>query len=602
MQPLDGRFGEVNDDDADAPVPERLMFDLDEIAVVRTGARPPKRYRIVHSTSGRRRSGRAGASGLLHRDDPDLSRRLAGAAFAVYLVAAAVLLVRFGDGLWFSSDDWGFLDGRSVGSFDDLMLAQNGHWVTLPVVLFQLLYWLFGVDSYVPFLLATITLHLTLCVLIRIVMRRAGVGPWVASVAAGTFVLFGAGFENLLFALQITLVGSLVFGFAQLLLADHDGPADRRDAAALLCGVLGLMCSSVGIAMVAVVAIAVLIRRGWRPALLQSAPLGAVFAGWFLWQRSSGNLAGSGDPTASVSELWGWLRTLLSATFTGIGGSGVVAAALAVMLVGGGTLAMVARGWDGIRRTLAAPLALLVGAVGLGTYIGSQRSTLVDLFPTIASSPRYQAMVAAMVLPAIAVAGAEIIRRWRVAAPAVVILLVLGIPANIGQFDSDQLRSAKAFSTSQRSYLVTAAEIPISADVAADVHPNPNEFGPANVTVGFLRSALADGKLPDVEDPDRVLLETVTTHLRISQGLMEDDVPPATCGLGESFDVVAERGDRFVIESSARISIANPDGTYGPAFAYNIDYAGKTLTSQFDQTFRVLPAKDATTVIWCTVA
>jgi hypothetical protein len=599
MQPQDGRFGGVNGD-VDAPSPDRPMFDFGEDAIARSG-RPPKRYRLVASSSEGRRSRRSGAPERVPRVDADLSRRLASAAFAAYLVVAAVLLVRFGDGLWFASDDWGFLDGRSLGSFDDLMLAQNGHWVTLPVVLFQLLYGIFGVDSYTPFLLATITLHLTLCVLIRLVMGRAGVGPWLASVAAGTFVLFGAGFENLLFALQITLVGSLVFGFAQLLLADHDGPVDRRDGAALLCGLLGLMCSSVGIAMVAVVAIAVLIRRGWRMALLQSAPLVAIFVGWFLWQRSSGNLVGSGDTTASVTALGGWLRTLLSAAFTGIGGSGAVAAALALMLIGGGTLAMVARGRDGIRRTLAVPLALLVGAVVLAISIGSQRSTLVDLFPSIASSPRYQAMVAAMVLPAIAVAGAELIRRWRVAAPAVVALLVVGIPANIGQFDADQLRTAKAFSTSQRSYLVTAAEIPISAEVDADVHPNPNEFGPANVTVGFLRAALADGKLPDVDDPDPILLETVATHLRISQGLMEDDIPPATCGLGESFDVVARKGDRFVLETSARISIADPDGTYGPPFAYNIDYAGKVVTSQFDQAFRVLPAKGATTVVWCTV-
>ena len=43
------------------------------------------------------------------------------------------------------------------------------------------------------------------------------------------FVLFGAGAQDILWAFQITFTGALVFGLVQLLLADHDGPVDRRD-------------------------------------------------------------------------------------------------------------------------------------------------------------------------------------------------------------------------------------------------------------------------------------------------------------------------------------------------------------------------------------
>ena len=60
-------------------------------------------------------------------------------------------------------------------------------------------------------------------------MRRAGVRPWIATLTAAVFVFFGAGAENILIAFQITFVGSFVFGLAQLLLADHDGPINRRD-------------------------------------------------------------------------------------------------------------------------------------------------------------------------------------------------------------------------------------------------------------------------------------------------------------------------------------------------------------------------------------
>ena len=49
-------------------------------------------------------------------------------------------------------------------------------------------------------------------------------------------MFFGAGAENILVVFQITFVGALVFGLVQLLLADHDGPIDRRDWFGLLAG------------------------------------------------------------------------------------------------------------------------------------------------------------------------------------------------------------------------------------------------------------------------------------------------------------------------------------------------------------------------------
>src|SRR5262249_55750380 len=94
------------------------------------------------------------------------------------------------------------------------------------------------------------------------------------------FVFFGAGAENILIAFQITFVGALAFGLGQLLLADHDGPVSYRDWLALASGFLGLMCSGVAIAMTIVVGIAMLLRRGWRIALLQTAPLAVAYALW----------------------------------------------------------------------------------------------------------------------------------------------------------------------------------------------------------------------------------------------------------------------------------------------------------------------------------
>ena len=145
---------------------------------------------------------------------------------------------------------------------------------------YRLMWTLFGIRHYVPYQLLVIVLHLIAVALLRVVMRRAGVRPWLATLMAVVFVFFGSGAENILIAFQITFVGSLVFGLVQLLLADHDGPFNRRDWLGLLAGLAGLMCSGVGVAMAVIVGIAVLLRRGWRVALLHTVPLAAAYVIW----------------------------------------------------------------------------------------------------------------------------------------------------------------------------------------------------------------------------------------------------------------------------------------------------------------------------------
>src|SRR5205085_1738075 len=90
----------------------------------------------------------------------------------------------------------------------------------------------------------------------------------------------GAGAENILVAFQITFVWALPRGLGHLLLADHDGPVARRDWLGLLAGLAALMCSGVAVSMTIVVGIAMLLRRGWRVALLHTAPLATVYLVW----------------------------------------------------------------------------------------------------------------------------------------------------------------------------------------------------------------------------------------------------------------------------------------------------------------------------------
>ena len=155
-------------------------------------------------------------------------------------------------------------------------------------------------------------------------MRRAGVGPWLSTFAAGIFIFFGTGVENVFVAFQITFVGALAFGLGQLLLADHEGALDWRDWLGLLCGLASIMCSGVGLTMVFVVGMAVLLRRGWRLALFHTAPLAIVFVIWLAAAPSGQSTRGcrlrrcltsSGSwQSGSRRHLLGWVNCEVSGT------------------------------------------------------------------------------------------------------------------------------------------------------------------------------------------------------------------------------------------------------------------------------------------------
>ena len=92
-----------------------------------------------------------------------------------------------------------------------------------------MLYSVVGLHHYWPYQLPVILSHLAIAFLLRHIMRRCGVRPWTASLVAATYVLFGPGVDDILWAFQIGFNLAVVFGLAQMILADHDGPLDRRD-------------------------------------------------------------------------------------------------------------------------------------------------------------------------------------------------------------------------------------------------------------------------------------------------------------------------------------------------------------------------------------
>jgi len=205
------------------------------------------------------------------RDVSGIRRRAAGwgtrtgqAALIVFVtleMLAVPLLVGWGRRQWFESDEWDFLSSRTAGNLGDWLRPHYDHWTTLPMLAYRLVWWFVGLHSYVPYLLVSIALHLVVAALLRTIMRRSGVGPWMSTVAASIFVFFGAGAENVLFAFQATFSGAFALGLCHLLLADHDGTVDRRDYLGLGTGLAALMCSGFMVSMSILVDLTTQLRR-----------------------------------------------------------------------------------------------------------------------------------------------------------------------------------------------------------------------------------------------------------------------------------------------------------------------------------------------------
>jgi len=411
--------------------------------------------------------------------------RGAATAFGVDIAASLFVLVHVGRHMWFYEDDWTWIQRRL--NVAGLFYPFFQHWITVPLLVYHLLYWLFGIN-YLPYQLCTIMLHLALAILMRAVMRRAGVGPWIATVFAGAFVLFGAGHEGIMVSVQMSLVGSAVFGTCQLLCADHDGPFDKRDALGLVFGLLALMSSGIGTIMVVIVGLAVLIRRGWQMALLDTVPLVIVNAVWFVAERHH---EASRHPRNYATGAIRWIITGERTVFVDIGAYRVVAIGLGVLLVVGLALAWGRLPAADLRRRAAAPAALLLGGPVLFALISIQRGYLTGY----ETESRFANLAAAFSLPALAIAADAVARRWRALAPVVIALLFVGLVANVGRFPPES-NFPVGFFRHDKAMLLGAAYSPLAAGTPRGLQPYAQLFHARGLTMGFLVDARRAGRLP----------------------------------------------------------------------------------------------------------
>jgi hypothetical protein len=464
--------------------------------------------------------------------------------FALVEVVAIPTFLWIGRGQWFFLDEWDFLATRDARSLDDLLSPHFQHWTTVPIISYRLLWSIFGLHEYWPYQLVAVLAHVAVAALLFVVMRRVGVNPWITTAAASLFALFGSGSGNVIWAFQITFIGALMFGLLQLCLADHAGAIGWRDLAALGAGMLALMCSGVGLTMLAIVGVAIFLRRGWRAAALQVVPLGLVYLAWF---ATYGKDAATPDNSSTRRQVLDFVGESLTSTYRDMGqlpGLGVV---LAIVLVVGGVLLCRSYGVLDVLQRFAAPIVLGAGSVVFAVSAAEARADLIGAAPSL---PRYVYVVAAMSIPAIALCADAVARRWSVLFPVIVALFVVPIP-----FGLYHARDPNPHGDPTVVALVQMDDLDgVPPDTPVAIHA-----GRAELTLGWLRTAGQRGKVPRLE-PDRQKRAEVNWRLWLALHQTSDHATGACTPIDTYTDLSLTLGDTLGISGGPVIVTTNEWG------------------------------------------
>lgn len=174
-----------------------------------------------------------------------------------------LLLSRVGHG-WFGVDALHYLAQRGAVTTpsESLMEPYAGHWQPLLVLGYRTLYEFFALDSYLPYVLPGVLVHLALCLVLYAVCVRVGANRWAAVLAAISLAWFGAGSEAFLADAPVALTSTVLVAFVCSGLVLRE-PWSRRSL--VVAGVLlvcALMVSNASVIAVVFVGLVVVARRG----------------------------------------------------------------------------------------------------------------------------------------------------------------------------------------------------------------------------------------------------------------------------------------------------------------------------------------------------
>jgi hypothetical protein len=346
--------------------------------------------------------------------------RLPYAPLLVALMAVATCAAilyrtrRFG----FLDDEWDFiLDARRWQALD-YFRPHNEHWSTIPQIIYRVLEAAMGVRSYIPYEAALLVAHGATAVLLFLLIRRRA-GDILGLLAAAVILVVGRGFDNILWAFQVSFVGSVATGLLALWLLDRPAPGWGRMLGASAALLASLMFSGVGPVLVLLVAVDLALDRERRPALVTLVPPVVAATVWYLTVGRSG--VAQDTFRISLREypvLLEYVPNGIGVAAAGLFGLSASWSRVAVAVLAGAVAAAAARD----RRPNGRMIAAAVTLVALYTLTGIERGKMgVDQ----AGSPRYVYLGAVFTLLVLV----EVVRnvRWRsVWAAGIAVVAVAG--------------------------------------------------------------------------------------------------------------------------------------------------------------------------------
>jgi hypothetical protein len=224
---------------------------------------------------------------------------------------SGVLLITWRTHLTFFIDDWDLLLHRRGFSADAFLDPHARHLIAGPAVLWKAIQATFGMDSQLPYAIASTTFFLASVVLLYVYLR-ARVGEWLALAAVVPILFMGTAYEDLLNVFQICYFGSMAFGLGALLLFERRDT--RGDVLACLLLLASLAFAEIAFAFAAACAVALVLDRGpWRRIWVVLVPA-VVYLLWYIgWgETGSSTLSFENVATSPAYILDGFASSLAS--------------------------------------------------------------------------------------------------------------------------------------------------------------------------------------------------------------------------------------------------------------------------------------------------
>lgn len=373
----------------------------------------------------------------------------------VSLAVGAVLLFRLGLTQSFFFDDWAILAPSLDGNIN---LPHVGHWSLTPALVFQAIRNTWGLDSYTPFFLCVLLVHLVLAHLIWRIMKRAGVAPWLATAFVVPVLFMGSGSENILWAFQFGFIGAVVLGLIVVLVVTGRTMTWPLGILAGVAALWSVTFSGTALPLLFAAGVASLYRQRFVRTALVFGPAVVVYGAWYVLEGSryktsipSVFVDGVGQGIVDLSQ---FASTMVLSALDGLlplAGVGVVLA-VAVFIW------LVSRRREQLERALPA-IALAAAALFFALLTAFSRA---GLGVETASSGRYLYLVTALVIPVIACAGSAVTMR-RAAGTFIACAVVAG--AGVFGYATLSIDSEKQAAAEQTSQGRLHAAVALARDV-----------------------------------------------------------------------------------------------------------------------------------------